>query len=385
MRPKLLTPRKLILALLAFAVSAAMVVWLRGGSKIALIDSVPSTAGKIAWVRNGDLFMADAQTGANPATLTTGDTDDDEPAWSPGGDTLALTSNRNGVSRQVYVMNAVPGAKPGVLTNSSTSKAAPFYGTADDIYFLDGGKIAKITPKTADVDAVFPTAEQKRKVLSELFGAGGVARFAVSPDGERFFVAVTRERGEALVMYTAAGEVVAFGLAEKILFRYLPDGSVVAVFVGGAPFPKPNLLMNAEAMKNPEFVAPSLPMGNESDENIVVRIGMDFSIKPLTPVPFVPTGLAVSPDGTKVGLTGAGKTSQTQGVFVFPLDGSGGGRVAALAATEPAFSPGGDKIAFVSGNDVFVAAATPGGSAAPVNLTKGAGVNTAPAWSPVKP
>lgn len=386
MRPKLFTPRKFILALLAAGIFAVLVVWLRGGGKIALLDAVPSTAGKIAWVRGGDLFMADAETGADVVALTTGGNEDNEPAWSPGGDSLALTSNRDGVSRQIYVMNAVPGAKVAVLTNSSTSKAAPLYGTADDVYFLDGGKIAKITPKTADVDAVFPTAEQKRKVLAELFGAGGVARFAVSPDGDRFFVAVTRERGEALVMYTAAGEVAAFGLAEKILFRYLPDGSVVAVFVGGAPFPTPALLVNAEAMANPEFAAQSLPQYNESDENVVVQIGADFSIKPLAQVPFVPNGLAVSPDGARAMLTGAGSTNETRGVFVFPLDGSGnGGRIAALAASEPAFSPGSDKIAFVSGNDIFVAPAVPNGSVEPVNLTKGTGVNTAPAWSPAKP
>ncbi|MBC8142890.1 MAG: PD40 domain-containing protein [Armatimonadetes bacterium] len=414
MRPQLITPRKIILALLAVVSFVALVVWLQSGGKVALLDAVPSTAGKIAWIRDGDLLMATAD-GTNPATLTTGTSEDNEPAWSPGGDTLTLSSNRDGVSRQVYVMNAVPGAKVAVLTNSSTSKAAPIYGSPDDIYFLDGGKIAKITPKTGDIDAVFPSADLKRAILSgqsdsskpthivvaadgsRIFGAvsilGGIDRFAASPDGTHFFATIKQERGEILVRYAADGTLIIFGIADRVLLKPTKDG-VIAVFCGGEPLPQPALLIQSAELGGvlkPGYVVESegdLPF-NATQESVVVQIDSRPAIQPITPVPFIPTGLAVSLDSKKATITSTGSTDKTRGVFVFPLDGSVGdasstGRVAVLAASEPAFSPDGSQVAFVSGDDVFIASAVPGGSAAPVNLTKGAGANTAPAWSPAK-
>ncbi|MBC7807292.1 MAG: hypothetical protein H7145_14215, partial [Akkermansiaceae bacterium] len=72
MRPKLFTPRNFLLALVAILTATGLFAWQRNGGKIALIDQIPSTAGKIAFVRDGDIYMSDGATGANTVALTKG-------------------------------------------------------------------------------------------------------------------------------------------------------------------------------------------------------------------------------------------------------------------------------------------------------------------------
>ncbi|MBC7807978.1 MAG: PD40 domain-containing protein [Akkermansiaceae bacterium] len=388
MRPKLITPRKLILGLVAVLIATGLFMWQQNGGKLDFIDPVPSTAGKIAFVRGGDLYMADGATGENTIALTNDARGADaEPSWSENGGQLALTSDRNGVVRQLYITNAVPGAKVAVLTNSSTTKEQPEWVPEGDIYFLDGGKIAKLTPKTADTDAIFPTAEQKRKALADLFGAGGISRFAVSPDGKRFYAAVKQEQGEMLIVFVPEeNTVAAFGLGEKVLFRMTSTGDVIAVICGGEPFPQPLAIMTPETiqqMNTPGYVPPPLPKYSAGDTSVVVKIDAQFAIQPVTPVPFLPNGIAVSADGTRAAITS--DNTEFPGVFVIPLDGTDkGGPVVLQSASEPAFAPDGTHVAYVSGDDVFITKTEPTPTDTPLNLTKGQGKNTNPLWSPAK-
>lgn len=389
MRPKFFTPRNLILALVAVLIVAGYFSWQKNGGKIPFIDQVPSTAGKIAFVRDGDVYMADGATGDKAVALTNDSKGADaEPAWSEDGEQLTLTSDRDGVVRQLFIMNAVPGAVVAARTNSSTTKEQPEWGAEGDIYFLDGGRIAKISPKTADTDAIFPTAEQKRKALAELFSSGGISRFAVSPDGKRFYAAVKQEQGEMLVVFVPEqSTVAAFGMGEKVLFRMSSTGDLVAVICGGEPFPQPLGIMTPQTLEQmdnvPGYTLPPLPKYSASDTSIVVKINAEFAVEPLTPVPFQPNGIAVSPDGTRAAITS--NSTKFLGVFIIPLDGTDkGGAVATLPASEPAFSPDGARVAFVSGGDVYTTTIQPGGTDSPQNLTKGQGKNTNPVWSPAK-
>lgn len=412
MRPKFFTPRNLILALVAVLIVAGYFSWQKNGGKIPFIDQVPSTAGKIAFVRDGDIYMADGATGDKAVALTNDNKGADaEPAWSENGDTLALTSDRNGVVRQLFITNAVPGAVVAARTKSSTTKEQPIWGAEGDIYFLDGGRISKLIPKTAATDSLFPSPDLKRRVSSEqqdstdpthfvvtpdgkqILGKvnlfGGVTKFIVTPDGNTVFATIKQEQGEMLVVSRENGSLETFGIADHILMQYSPDGSFVAVFAGGAPLPfgaklalssELATLLTRDVSNDPER---SFQPTKEKD-SVMVRINTKTNTYELLgPIPFSPTGLALSARGTRVAVTG--NVQNFAGVYVFTLDSTrGGGQIVSLPASEPAFSPDGTKIAFVSGSDIYIANVEGGATENPLNLTKGQGKNTSPVWSPAK-
>lgn len=392
MRPKLITPQKIILALLALTTFVSLVVWLQGGGTLSFIDAVPSTAGKLVYVSDtptgSDIVIADGTAGHSALLTATGAHADGEPAWARGGDKLALTSNRNGAVRQLYLAPAKPGAAVTVLTNSSSTKEAPQFDHDGNVFFLDGGRVSKLAPNSADMDAVFPTAEQKRasSVLADLFASGGVTGYAVSPDGSRVFVAAKQENGEALLMYDHDGTVAAFGAAQKIGIRSLGDKGFAVFFASGQPLPTPVVIVSAETKAAPvdadadaaRLANLKILLARPSDANLLVQISPDLTVKSLTTTPFVPTGFAVSSDGTSACLTT--DDEKYKGVFILPPAGGNPPSLSRVSASEPSFSPDGTKVAFVSGGDIFVAGT--GGGAAPVNLTNGKGKNHTPVWSP---
>jgi hypothetical protein len=85
MRPRLFTPLKVLLFLVAVGVFGSMAYWLSIGAPLPG-TGVPSTAGKIVFVsdRDGhpDLWMMDAATGENAVAITSDDAVDRQPVFN---------------------------------------------------------------------------------------------------------------------------------------------------------------------------------------------------------------------------------------------------------------------------------------------------------------
>ena len=399
MRPKLLTPRNFILVLVAALIIIGFYRWIASGGRLFGIGEVASTAGKVLFVSDRKdaktaLYMMDGKEGAAeavPITADGGGSSDAEPAWSPDGGQIAFTSDRAGAVRQVFVVNAAAGQRIVNRTNTSATKEAPAFGADGFLYFLDGGKIARISLTSPETEAVFPTAMQKKDELASIFASGGIVRYAVSEDGSRIASVVKLEQGEALILYYPRDHVVALGgFARRIAVRESAGGLLVGLFGGRPTTPtNPETGVSLPPQAVPLFIPEQLPKAADqavwpisaSDENYFVRIDSEgkFEVLGQMPPEMKPNDLALSPDG-KIAVVTADE-GNVPGVFLLSLDGSGtSGPIHNVPAREPSISPDGKQVAYVSGKDVFVAPTET--NATPVNLTKGAGTNTSPLWSP---
>ncbi len=397
MRPRIITPRNIILLLVAVSVFTGLAVWGSRGFPLPF-GSVPSTAGKIVFVsdrsdKHNDLWMMDAKDGGNPVALTDDTPSDNEAVWSPGGDRIAFTSNRPGVVRQLCLVNAEAGARVTPLTNTSSYKEQPRVGPDGRIYFLDAGKISSVNTETGAFLALFPTAEMLRSTLKNVFSSGGLQQMALSPDARRIACVLKMERGEALLVYEPEAEtLLLLGTGERVRADFARDGSLYATFAQGSPTPKPALLMNKDSHEHSETsgeegqgipaLTTALPQVIFPDSNVLVKFAVDGSVEQGLPLPegFEADSIAVAPDGLKAAVA-FHIAKGPSGLARVPLSESGGEfkPLAQKAVDGFSWSPDGSQIVYATGGDIFTSGEGGGDT---VNLTKGKGRNVNPVWSP---
>lgn len=385
MRPKMFSSRRIILALLAVTIFSSLALWIKKGMPLPG-RAVPSTAGKIAFVstRGGkpDIWMMNSADGSSAVALTTDEAEDRSPAWNPTGSEIAFISGgRAGATPQVFRMDAVAGATPTQVSNTSTSKSDPRYVAKDVLEYLDTGKMLAYHIAANDTDAELPNADM-RQSMARYLELGGFRTVTLSPDGTRYLCALQMENAQALLLYVPEEELLALlGVAEKVYFSWKPDNSFVTTFVHGGPG-KPTPLLSAELMKNPEFVPISIAeMRPPTDATLIVTYDKDLNpIGEPVAGPFSPDSVAFTPDGATVAFAFEREGEKMIGLFLIPI-GMGGAihQVFDKPSSEPVFSPDGQSLAFVSSNDIYTIP-TGGGSAK--NLTNGQGASSHPAWSP---
>ncbi len=419
MRPKILTPRNLILLLAACAVFGGLARWGSLGFPLPG-QAVPSTAGKLAFVAEtdggkSDLFLADPKTEAAPASLTTDGQSNREPIFAPDGSHLFFTTERGGL-RQLAVIDATSGRKVIPLTRTSTAKQQPQVLPDGRVYFLDGGKVASTTRDASDAKIVFPSAEalNENPFLKALFREGGIAALAVSPDASRIAMAINREQGQLLVMYLPdelessleqpggekkpaddhghehKGVAVVLGMAERIQMHFTPTGGLAALFIGGSPFAKPQPLPVAshadrEMSMDREASLPIPPLPESmKDIYVLVQINPDLSVAGRLPLPIPPQKIAFADNKESIlALTGNPKTTPGMILLNLTSEQSEPQKIFDKPCQDAEFSPDASQLAFSDGTDIFVVPAD--GSSPPKNLTGGKlGKATRPVWSPAK-
>jgi len=126
MRPKLITPRNLILLLLAAAVFGGLARWGSLGFPLPG-QAVPSTAGKLAFVTEkdgkADIALLDPAT-STISPLSTDGQEYDEPSFTPDGSVLFFTGERNAV-RPIIATESHPGRTVGALPRTPAPQNEP--------------------------------------------------------------------------------------------------------------------------------------------------------------------------------------------------------------------------------------------------------------------
>jgi Tol biopolymer transport system component len=331
------TRRRLVVIGLSAVLAALLVTPALGigGRLLSLIQGKPSPLDVQApsWSRdgtrivfvswrdgNGEVYAMDAD-GSAPRNLTQNPAKDFRPAWSPVGRRIAFVSRRDG-NTEVYVMNA-DGSGQRNLTRDPASDDYPTWSR-------DGRRIAFLRGRLRRPDA-------------------GVDRFW----------------GYDLYVVNADGS----GL--RTLSLRVPEGTPETA----------GTVRGGQVVWSPD--GRTIYFGR-----YVVRADGSGARR----LPYIPLTAVWSPDGRQIAFARQSRTlpgpccySSRSDIYVMNADGSGARRLTHNASqnAEPAWSPDGRRIAFVSRRDgnaeVYVMSADGSGLR---NLTRNPARDVRPSWSP---
>ncbi len=160
--------------------------------------------------RRSHLYLLTVTTGAIE-TLTTGDWDDELPAWSPDGARIAFVSGRGSDADRtndtnVFVVEAKAGAEPRALTTWSgpDDQARPAWSPdGASIAYLQGSE-PKFFAYSRNTLAVVPAAGGAPKLLTDA-ATIDVEAPAWTPDGKALYVITVNDRARELARVPAAG------------------------------------------------------------------------------------------------------------------------------------------------------------------------------------
>lgn len=373
MKPKNLSPRNIILGLVAMAIFGLLTRWGSLGFPLPG-SSVPSTAGKLVVTASvdgqSDLFLMDTKAGSPLVNLTDDEPDDGEPFFSMNGQTIAFTSNRFlsqfgtfvvGDVRHLCVVDAAPGQKIIQLTRSSASsgtKERPLFHKSGNVYYLDGGRLSSINGEGGDPKSVFPSAEMKRenRLIAELFEYGGVTSFAINAEETFALIVIKREHDQLSVVYdmsSATPFILARGKA--IIPMFLPDGRAALILNGGIPLPQavPIGMDMLDKLPTVAAVAPSEESVEEENSRITIfssALAVDAAID----LPIQPENAAVTTDGLHLVFWSAAPGG-TGGIGSIPLTKDGAPfQLSNKSVTAATISPDSKQCAFVISGIVYI-------------------------------
>ena len=132
-----------IFLLTGMFISAQSPLWMR-------YPAISPDGSEIAFSYKGDIFKVNS-TGGTAVRLTTHDAFDSNPVWSPDGKQIAFTSDRDGGTRDIYIMAA----------DGGTARRLTLHSANENLYtFTPDGKFVVFSAHYQDPakSALFPTA-----------------------------------------------------------------------------------------------------------------------------------------------------------------------------------------------------------------------------------
>ncbi|MFL6409018.1 MAG: TolB family protein [Nitrososphaeraceae archaeon] len=146
----------------------------------------PGPNGQIAFVSirdgNEDIYVMNAD-GSGQTRLTDDPANDLSPSWSPDGEKISFSSNRDNGDNEIYVMNADDGSQKIRLTNNNANDLSADWGTNTSPLEGDGSSSAStLSQQTSDETISVNTNDINNDVL--LFLIDGVECF--TNNGQEF-------------------------------------------------------------------------------------------------------------------------------------------------------------------------------------------------------
>src|SRR5215208_2971364 len=111
-------------------------------NQLSAFATFPGEAGKIAFHRNGEIYVMNAD-GSEQTNISNNPAFDGYPHWSPDGKKIAFMTSRDGINYEIYVMNA-DGTSQTRLTNNADIDEQPSWSP-------DGTEIAFISSRDYQV------------------------------------------------------------------------------------------------------------------------------------------------------------------------------------------------------------------------------------------
>jgi dipeptidyl aminopeptidase/acylaminoacyl peptidase len=230
-------------------------------------------------------------------TLTSGDWDDELPAWSPDGTKIAFISGRGSDADRtndtnVFVMNAKPGAEPRALTtwNGPDDQARPAWSPdGASIAYLQGSE-PKFYAYSRNTLAVIPAAGGTPKLLTDA-AIIDVESPVWTPDGKALYLITVNDRARELARVAAAGGPLVRLTTGRRVVRdpvVARDGRVAVIAATGMTAPE--IHGAAAAAGKTDGVRELTAISHQNDEwlaKLTLGTVEDFDFS--------------SPDGTKVG------------------------------------------------------------------------------------